>query len=121
MSNDMASNAFAKTLADLRRGQTLVELSNELADLVQAVKETGKKGEICLKLRLTPSAGGEAVVIEDAVTMKVPKMDRASTTFFTTEDNLLTRQDPRQMEMGLRAVDGGQQNEQEAEPEAAES
>ncbi|MBB4287949.1 hypothetical protein GGD88_003716, partial [Roseospira goensis] len=43
-------------------------------------------------------------VVADLATRK-PKMPRRRTTFFATEDNRLTRQDPRQQALPFKTVD----------------
>ena len=86
-------------LGELRKGLTVSELSDELGELIQAVKETGKKGALSLKLEFVPSSGGETVLVTADWTVKEPLPNKASTTFFTTDDNLLVRTDPRQREM----------------------
>jgi hypothetical protein len=100
------SNSFAKALAEMRKGRTLTELSTELESLIKAVRETGKKGELTLKLKVTPDSEGTICLVEDQVSVKTPKMDKASTTFFITDDNQLSRSDPRQEEMKFEVFAG---------------
>lgn len=104
----MESNAFVKTLTDLRKGQTVSELSDALTELVEACKRTGKKGEMTLKLKLTPSSDGETIIIQDDPTVKLPRMDRKNTTFFTTEDNRLQRNNPKQQEFDPKVIPNGE-------------
>jgi hypothetical protein len=40
---------FFETLRELRAGRTLEDLAEELAAVVQAVRNTGKSGELTLK------------------------------------------------------------------------
>lgn len=86
-------------LGTLRKGLTVSELSDELTNLVRLVRETGKKGALSIKFQLTPSSGGEAVIVTADWSVKEPRPEKDSTTFFTTEDNALVRHDPRQREM----------------------
>lgn len=111
-------NAFTRTLGELRKGGTVNELSNALQALTKAVRETGKKGVLTLKLTLSPANNNEVVLVSDDVQVKEPKMSKASTTFFMTEDDLLSRSDPRQAEM-FQAVDGGNDSEEEPQKQAA--
>ncbi|HEY0725982.1 MAG TPA: hypothetical protein VGD41_18720 [Pyrinomonadaceae bacterium] len=86
-------------LGTLRKGLTASELSDELTHLVKVVRETGKKGALTIKFQLTPSSGGESVLVTADWSVKEPRPEKDSTTFFTTEDNALVRHDPRQREM----------------------
>jgi FPC/CPF motif-containing protein YcgG len=95
----MTNNAFLTMLGDLRKGLTVSELSDDLTDLIQLVRETGKKGAIAVTLQFTPASGGESVLVTADWSIKEPKPEKDSTTFFTTDDNALVRHDPRQREM----------------------
>lgn len=93
------NNSFLAMLGELRKGMTVSELSDALAEVVKAVKDTGKKGGLTLKLEFIPSSGGETVLVTADYSTKEPLPNKSSTTFFTTDDNLLVRRDPRQQEM----------------------
>lgn len=99
MNTPINNNSFLAMLGELRKGLTVSELSDTLAEVVQAVKETGKKGGLNIKLEFVPSGGGETVLVTADWSTKEPLPNKASTTFFTTDDNLLVRRDPRQREM----------------------
>lgn len=106
----MIQNSFVTTLAELRKGVTVSDLSDELAALVARIRETGKKGSITLKLTLVPAdTSGEAITIDDDISVKLPKLTRSKTTFFTTDENSLQRNNPRQPDFPTM-VDGGKQD-----------
>lgn len=86
-------------LGELRKGLTASELSDELTNLIALVRETGKKGEFTIKFKFHPSSGGETVLVTTDWTVKEPRAEKDSTTFFTTDENALVRHDPRQREM----------------------
>lgn len=104
-----AHRTFNTFLADVEDGHIHSELTDELRDLVATLHtvgmETGGKaaGEITVKLKLKLDGRGIDVVA-DLATRK-PKMPRRRTTFFATEDNRLTRQDPRQQALPFKTVD----------------
>lgn len=100
---------FIDTLRDQRGGACHDELSVKLNDLVAAVRETGKTGELILKLKVAPAGSGKVMVVEvsDEIIVKLPQLPKPSTLFFPTEDNNLQRTDPRQKSFGLDVVDGG--------------
>lgn len=108
MDQTTPSNSFIKTLTELRKGQSASELSEALTELVAACKRVGRKGEMTLKIRLTPSSDGETILIQDDFTVKTPKMERKHTTFFSTEDNQLRRDNPKQITFYPKVVPGSQ-------------
>lgn len=114
------SNSFLSTLAQVRKGKSAKELSEQMAEVVQAVMATGKKGELALKLIITPNKDGISVNVEDAITIKLPKMDRAATLFYATDEGHLQRNDPNQIELELKAVEG-EKPEEKPEPETTEA
>ena len=101
-----AIRPFTDTLREIRNGDTQEELAVMLNQVVAAVRETGKVGELTLKLKIKPAGSGvvNVVQIEDTVTAKMPELPRPSTLFFPTEDNNLQRTDPRQRSMELEAA-----------------
>lgn len=98
---------FFSTLRDLRAGSTLDDLDSAVSEVVAAVKATRKVGEITLKLKIRPPKKSSAtyLTVDDEVTTKVPKHDRADTIFFALSDNSLSRTDPSQIPLELRSVE----------------
>lgn len=91
------ANTFARTLAELGKGNSLAELSASITEIVQAVRATGKEGKLVYTIRIKPvSSDGGQVVVSDKIDPDVPKPDRKTTLFFTTEDGDLSRRDPNQ-------------------------
>lgn len=98
---------FFETLRELRGGLTLEELGEALTNVVAGVTATGKTGELVLRIKIkAPKRGGATYLhVEDEVTSKVPKLDRADTIFFPTATNDLSRFDQRQRQLPLSSVD----------------
>jgi hypothetical protein len=100
--------SFVQTLSDLRRGDLLTELTEQLAELVAAVRATGSGGTLTLTLGVQPAAKGDVglLFVSDRVTIKLPTAERQPTILYSTADNTLTRRDPRQPDLagmpGLR-------------------
>lgn len=97
---------FAETLKEIRDGDLATELSEKVRQLVEAVTATQKGGKLVLTLSVGPmKKGTNMLLVEDTVKLALPEPERESTTvMFPTEDNELTRRDPRQPklpEMGV--------------------
>ena len=96
---------FTDTLSALRYGTLNDDLSDALHELVTKCDETGKPGELTLKIKLKPGKGGQIEVFDD-IQVKAPKDERGSSIMFATPEGNLIREDPRQMNIeGLRTVD----------------
>lgn len=97
---------FAETLRDLRAGRTQDELAEAMNQVVKAVRETGKVGEVTLTIRVKPASAGntDTLMLSDAIKTKIPQLERGASIFFATPDNNLTRRDPNQRELPLRVV-----------------
>jgi hypothetical protein len=97
---------FAEFLQQQRRGALHGELSEQLHELLQAVKETGKAGALTVRIDIKPAAKGNAeqVVVSDTSSVKKPQAARPESVFFLDDDGNLSRSDPRQTELPLREV-----------------
>lgn len=96
---------FTDTLNALRFGTLNDDLSAELNKLVSACANTGKVGELTLKIKLKPGKGGQIEVFDD-IKVSAPKEERGSSIMFATPEGNLQREDPRQLQIeGLRTVD----------------
>lgn len=101
------SQSFIDTVRELRGGESLQDLADELQGLVAQVRVTGRPGKLAYTLTVKPASKGnvDTLLLEDAITVKAPKLDRAATVMFATANNFLSRSDPRQPELaGLREV-----------------
>ena len=98
---------FLETFGQMRSGRLMEDCATGLQEIVNAVRITGKSGEMTIKIKVKPpKAGGAAyLMVEDSLSVKVPKLDHGDTVFFHTKDGGLSRQDPSQQELfGVRAV-----------------
>lgn len=89
---------FTEILSQIRKGKCIIEAQDKLQELVKQCRDTGKTGELTLKLKVKPGAHGEMLVTgtSDA---KVPKPDVVSTLFFDADNGDLLREDPKQPEI----------------------
>lgn len=103
----MNNTAFSQHLVYLNKGTLNDELTDVMTDVVKAVRETGKQGEITLKLKVSMlnKRDEDAVKITPIVTHKVPELDRAETIMYSTADGDLLRNDPDQKQVELKKVE----------------
>lgn len=89
--------SFTDTLRDIRGGEVLTDLDDQLNELVHAVQSTGAAGELVLKVSIKPMKGStEAVVVTDDIKCKKPVIKSAGTVMFPTPDGNLHRSHPKQ-------------------------
>lgn len=97
------SKPFTDVLREIAQGRLVEELTDEMHELVQACMQTGKQGEITLKLKLKPGkAQAPTMTVLHDVTVKVPDFDRPEQYFFVDRSNTLTVQNPNQHPLPLR-------------------
>lgn len=97
---------FAAWLQDLRGGHAHAELTTAMRDLVEAVTEYGKPGELVFRMKVKPAGKrGTQVVVTDEVTSKPPQGELPVSLFYVDGANNLRREDPNQLSLGnLREV-----------------
>ena len=86
--------SFSEILIDLASGDVERRLTNDLAELVRAVEETGDKGKLTLTLDV--SKGAKLVSVSAKVESKLPRSPLENTSFFTDERGGLHVENPRQ-------------------------
>lgn len=108
--DDTVVRPFADWLREQAGGKSHDELSVALYDLVQRVRDTGKKGSIVYTISVGPMKGDkDVIVIDDQIKLKLPEHDRKASLFYTDKTGNLTRNDPNQLQFeSLREVEGGQ-------------
>jgi hypothetical protein len=103
---------FALLIQQMRKGGLHTELGDELAGLVLACAETGKKGTLTLTLNVDPGDDG-IMVVDDKIVVKAPRATPAKTLYWHDEKGNLIRNRPNQDELPFRAVKGGKGTEQD--------
>ncbi len=100
-SPNQACNELIKFLVPLAEGAVVPDLVNEIHEVVKAVRDTGRAGDISLKLKIAPCSGSERQVVVNAeINSKPPKSARPMSLYFADEEGALHRQDP--LQMGLK-------------------
>lgn len=91
-------------IGDLRRGKTAHDLTEKLHTLIASCLDTGKKGDLILKLTVEPDPELDSQMrVRDAITLKAPERTVKPSLFFVDPDGNLTRTDPHQTTLdGLR-------------------
>jgi len=97
---------FTDFFKQLDFGNLEQEATDALQDIVHAATQTGKAGELTIKVKLKPIGTTGQVELEADVKAKVPQPTRGKTLMFATPDNNLQRENPRQTTLdGLRTAD----------------
>lgn len=91
---------FADWLTQQRKGALNIEAAQALAELVEAVRETGKDGALTLTIKVEHSKGN-ALIVTDKVNVKLPEHTRESVLWWADDAGNLTRRDPNQPELPL--------------------
>lgn len=97
---------FSQQLSHLSRGTLDFEMTEKLARLVKAVRETGRKGSITLKITVAKlnARDENALKLIPDVKITVPEMGAYESVLYSTADGDLLRDDPRQKKLDLRQV-----------------
>ena len=87
-------------LREYRRGVAVDQASVLLAEVVRAVDETNKSGEVTITIKVKPDkGGGSGKNLAVLVKSKRPERDIPEAVFFSDADGDLHRTDPSQQEM----------------------
>ena len=97
-------NSFSVVLGELSNGHCVNELSENLENLIEQVRNRNGVAELTLKIKLKARNGGKQIDVEHTITTKEPKRVAPSTLFYTTEANALQRNDPDQRTFDLREL-----------------
>lgn len=98
--------SFNQFLVDLNDGSTHAGLTGDLAELLQAVKSTGRTGSMTLKIKVSSASKGgnevDKITIMADRKLELPKPEQPQDFFWLTDDAEPTRQHPRQHALDLR-------------------
>ena len=106
---DLQIKPFGAWLQEQRNGSLHRELGEALAEISQQVEALNKPGKLTLTISVKPAGTAQhMVIVADTIKADVPQPDRPTSMFFTDEAGNLSRRDPRQAELPLKSVDGGE-------------
>jgi hypothetical protein len=96
--SERRNKRFTDVLLDIRGGDVIAELTDQLREVVQRVRDTGRPGSISLTLKVKNASkgAGAALLIEDDIKVKLPVAEKGTTILFATDEGELQRNDPRQ-------------------------
>ncbi len=102
----MNNTPFSQHLVYLNKGTLNDELTEVLADVVKAVRDSGKQGSVTLQLKVSMlnKRDEDTVKLTPVVKHQIPELDRAETIMWSTADGDLLRNDPDQQDTSLRTV-----------------
>lgn len=92
-----------ETLHHLNNGTLLIEASEALASIVNAVERTGKPGKLTIEISLR-KVNTATMAASSKLIVKAPQEPALETLFFPTQDGSLLTEDPRQGKLALKAV-----------------
>lgn len=86
------------TLSLVRRGDFVADVDSAIAEVVQAVQETGKKGAITITLSIErkDTKSGSVISITDKIKQKLPELPTPETYLWSDDAGNLFEDDPRQ-------------------------
>lgn len=91
---------FADVLSEVNRGVVADEAATELAKVVTAVRETGKKGTVRVTLEIAPVKGNDQIVqVSGSVDAKLPRPAAPTSFFYPDDTGNLGRNDPNMFPM----------------------
>ncbi|EJB8473967.1 hypothetical protein HV077_21155 [Citrobacter freundii] len=107
MSETKNTTPFSQQLAYINKGTLDAELTEALAEVIKAVRETGKKGDVTLKLNcaMLNTRDENTMKVTPKVSRTIPELDRADTIMFATADGDLLRDDPAQTQLDLKVIE----------------
>jgi hypothetical protein len=102
-----AAETFVAAISGIDHGAVAGKADVLLMELVNAVREMGRKGSVTVVLEVRPYKGNSLnVEVAASVTAKLPQPEAPAGLFFVTEDGALTRDDPRYDRLFDTEIDG---------------
>lgn len=98
--------SFTQFIDSLHNGMVSDELNEALQEVVKAVRETRKEGnvQINIKLKLNGTVSEDQLKVTPVVSHKAPRHDTPPAVIFSTADGSVTRDDPKQIALELKQI-----------------
>ncbi|WP_315709999.1 hypothetical protein [Brenneria uluponensis] len=97
---------FSQQISYINKGTLDDELTETLAMIIKAVRETRKKGSVTLTINceMLNSRTEDTLKITPDIKFNKPKLELADTIMFSTSDGDLLRDDPDQIQIDLQVI-----------------
>ncbi|OGS99807.1 MAG: hypothetical protein A3K04_02365 [Gallionellales bacterium RBG_16_56_9] len=100
----MTARPITDTLRHIGSGTFIDQVSDKMVELVNAVAESGKSGELTLKISVKKATRGGAMHITGRVKLTKPAEEPLEALLFATPDGNLVADDPNQKSLELKSV-----------------
>jgi hypothetical protein len=99
------------SLVNIRKGDLMNEAGQELANLLFACMQSGKRGRLVVEVEVVPAAAGSTdLTVNDKLKVFMPERDKGQSFLFAGKDGTLTREDPEKDTANIRQVSGQSDN-----------
>jgi hypothetical protein len=93
------------SLVNIRKGDLMNEAGQELANLLFACMQSGKRGRLVVEVEVVPAAAGSTdLTVNDKLKVFMPERDKGQSFLFAGKDGTLTRDDPEKDTANIRQV-----------------
>ena len=90
-----AIRPFDEVLRQINNGRLVDEITDEMTEVISAVRSTGRPGKITVTLSLHPRGpNNEQMEIRPIIKGAAPELGRPISLFYVNDDNGLQRDDP---------------------------
>lgn len=92
-----AIRPFDEILRAINNGQLNEDLTNEMTEVISAIRSTGKSGKVSVTLNLFPRGSDNSQMeVRPVIKGVAPEMERRISLFYVNSDDGLQRDDPLQ-------------------------
>jgi hypothetical protein len=101
-----AIRPFDEILRTINNGQLVDDLTDEMTEVISAIRSTGKAGKISVTLNLFPRGSDNTQMeVRPSIKGTAPEMERRISLFYVNADDGLQRDDPLQNQLpGIQTV-----------------
>lgn len=90
--------SFLEVVQSFRRGELIAEADEQLSELIEAIRRTGGKGELTVRLPFKVNEAGQVECVP-TVSAKKPRRPLGTGIYYVTDEGRLSRRDPAQDDM----------------------
>jgi hypothetical protein len=101
--DDIEEKDFADLIKEFAHGSTNKMAAQRIREIVQACRETGKKGAIKLTIGISVQTG--IVEVKAAISTTKPEHALPGACYYATDEGGLVDEDPRQLKLNTKIID----------------